>query len=454
MPDSDAATDSAHDLPDSYTAKLGPTAPEDDQPRDPDELETALREGREKWSNLSFDELITGYRRVIWPLLEATGYDPQSTIPTRTWLRDHDHGNLEYALREYHDTTPRRFCTDAIGVTESSDWEWPTDDERTKERLEYWLTTQRGRGDGVAESTAETKRKRLKTYLEVYPGDDLLAPLQDLDQRAEAFDAVSEAYDRLDRRLSTSRSKYQYHTVIEEFYGQLVTSGRAEFNPASGMMDVYNWDSDSDGSDPVALSPDQIRRLYRAAETSRERLLVVALGAWGLRPSEVAALHRDQLILEPDDASGPYIDFQERKNGPGTVAVLYGIDAVRDHLATLTDRWTDHTAGYLFPSQRSETGHVAASTIGNWFAELVERAGVVLEGSSGATPSPKHCRRYWYDQYSAAMSEVDEWLDAAASEQGSTSGEVLRQNYVPEARIREMRRGTMREQLSDAFDEG
>jgi hypothetical protein len=49
------------------------------------------------------------------------------------------------------------------------------------------------------------------------------------------------------------------------------------------------------------------------------------------------------------------------------------------------------------------------------------------------------------------MGEVDEWLQAAADEQGSSSVEVLKQSYVPEERLRELRRERMREELADAF---
>jgi hypothetical protein len=100
MPDSDAHTETAGDVPDTYARQLGPTAPDDGGERDPDELADALRAGREKWSNLSLEEILIGYRRVIWPRLDAEGNDPETTVPTQEWLREHGHRNLQYALRE------------------------------------------------------------------------------------------------------------------------------------------------------------------------------------------------------------------------------------------------------------------------------------------------------------------------------------------------------------------
>jgi hypothetical protein len=457
MADSDSEPDSAGSIPASYSSKLenlGPTASDDGQ-RDPDEVATALRAGREKWSNLGREEILAAYRRVIWPLLEADGHDPETTIPTRSWLREHGHANLEYALREYHDTTLSRFCEDVVGVDPGADgYDWPTDHEPSVERLDDWLTTQRERNRSVgSETTVRTKRNKLATFVEIYVDEhdaDLLSPVASEDSRAEAFDRLVAVYDRLDERLSTTASKHSYHQAISEFYKNLRQSGRAAFDPTAGLMDRYGWQHD-DSDSPVALAPAQIRALNHSAEGLEEQLLVIALGAWGLRRGEVAGLHRDQLVLEGEGEDGAHISFSERKNGPGTVALLYGEQAVRDRLSEVTDAWDEHTAGYLFPSHRSRTGHVSATTIAHRFSDLVQRADVRLP--DGSRPTPKHCRRFWYDRYSHVMGEVDEWLEVAAEEQGSSSVDVLKGSYVPGERLRELRRDRMREELADAFNE-
>lgn len=453
MADSESDTDLADGIPASYAKKLGPTASDDGQ-RDPDEVAEALREGREKWSNLSLEEILAAYRRVIWPLLEADGHDPETTSPSRSWLREQGHANLEYALREYHDTTLSRFCQDVVGVEpEPEQFEWPTDHEPSVERLDDWLTTQRERNRSVSsEATVRTKRNKLATFVEIYVDEhdgDLLAPLGSEDSRAEAFDRLVAVYDRLDDRLSTTASKHSYHQVVSEFYKTLRQSGRAAIDPTAGLMDRYGWQND-DSDTPVALAPAQIRALKHAADGLEEQLLVIGLGAWGLRRGEVAALHRDQLVFADEADEGAHIDFETRKNGPGTVALLYGEAVARERLQELTDEWDDHTAGYLFPSQRSRTGHVSPTTIGNRFADLVERADVELP--DGSEPTAKHCRRFWYDRYSHVMGEVDEWLEVAAEEQGSSSVDVLKGSYVPGERLRELRRERMREELADAFE--
>ncbi len=109
----------------------------------------------------------------------------------------------------------------------------------------------------------------------------------------------------------------------------------------------YGWERDD--PDNLTLSSEQVRRLYDAVETPDEELLVLALCGWGLRRNEVASLHVSQLVLEGDD---PHIHFEERKNGPGTVALIYGRETLADRIDTLGSvnrEWT----GYLFPSRQA-----------------------------------------------------------------------------------------------------
>lgn len=55
---------------------------------------------------------------------------------------------------------------------------------------------------------------------------------------------------------------------------------------------------------------------------------------------------------------------------------------------------------------------------------------------------------------STVMAQVDEWLQATAEEQGSASVKALKQNYVPEARLRELRRAQLADELTEAFEGG
>jgi integrase len=444
------------DIPRTYATKLASTDERQEAARDADELAAALHDGREKWSNLTLEQILVGYRRVIWPRLEAENRDPETTVPTRQWLSDIGHRNLEYALREYHDLTLARFCREYVGVDPTSDdWTWPVDHGDTLIALQDWETTQRDRLDGK-ETTVRTRRSRLATYCREYRDehdtDDLLVPLQDPADRPVGTDMVIAVYDRLDDQLGTAASKEKYHRAIAGFYSLLVTRGDATYNPTDGLMDdLYNWrDATNDHDDVQPLTAAQIRRMHRAATASTDQLLILALCAWGLRRSEVAALHRHQFVLDPDDAPGPYITFDERKNAAGTVAVLYGADAIRTRLAALADDWTDHTAGYLFPSTSSRTGHIDDGTVYRRFRTLADAANVRLP--DGDRPTPHNARKFWYDAYAGVMDDLDGLLDEVAGDQGSADVATLKGHYIEAGTLRELRRERMQEELAAAFE--
>jgi integrase len=176
----------------------------------------------------------------------------------------------------------------------------------------------------------------------------------------------------------------------------------------------------------------------------------VALAGWGLRASEVAALHVSQFHRDVPEDDVPFITFDSRKNGPGEVSLLYGMDVFDSRIDELAEdgEWT----GYLFPSPQGETPYVTRDTIRNWFQKLASKAGLP-ERIAGERPSPQLCRRFWYDTYTAVLEGVLEGVDEIAAEQGSSDPRVVMQNYLSDSRSRRVRREFMREQLDEAFGE-
>jgi len=174
--------------------------------------------------------------------------------------------------------------------------------------------------------------------------------------------------------------------------------GVATYNPVSNFDKEYGWERSY--PENSVLDPRRVRALYEHAGDDEDELLVLALCAWGLRPNEVVALHTSQFVLDGDD---PHIAFDERKNGPGTVALLYGRETLEDRLIDLGDR--EDWNGYLFPSTAASDGRIVADTVGNRFKSLAERAGVTVRGQ---TPTPKMGRRFWYTAYTDAVSTLVE----------------------------------------------
>ncbi|WP_089827267.1 tyrosine-type recombinase/integrase [Halogranum amylolyticum] len=400
------------------------------------------------WTFLEREEFVDTYWAVIAPAMEADGLDSTQEKLTHSWVREHDFRPLLYALREYHDTTFGDFWSDDLGLEpEETGYNWATEHERTIEALESFLTSRRER-KGLAESSIDTLRYRLNRYVSAYRNenetDDLLTPIaRESDVPAyKAVDACWAAFDRLHGDLDGGQTKRRIHLAVSNWYAHLVRRKWAAINPADGLGDEFNWSNGNGGNDAdtPCLDAEHVRALYHAATDIEEWLLVLALYAWGLRSGEVARLHTRQFVLDPNDEDVPFIVFEERKNGPGEVSLLYGRGVLEDRLAATAD--TDEWSGYLFPSPHASRRHISRWTVWNRFGQLSDRAGLP-ETIDGETPSPKMGRRFWYDAYSSSLDVVLGSLDEISAEQGSASADVVLQNYLSDARARQLRREYM-----------
>ncbi|MCH7659091.1 MAG: site-specific integrase [Euryarchaeota archaeon] len=406
-----------------------------------------------RWTLLSLDELTDAYWEVIAPTMRDDGLDPETERPTHDWLREHDFRTLVYALREHHDRTFSQFWDHDLGLEEAdSGYDWGIEHKPTIDALESFLESRRRRG-GLSESSINTLRYRLARYVRTYATandtEDLVSAIA-RDSNIPAYETVDDCwatFDRLHEDLDGGQTKRRIHRVVDNWYAHLVRRKRAGVNPAADLNEEFNWQTEN-GDNP-RLSVNHVRSLYAAAEDDCERIMILALCAWGLRSGEVAALHRSQFVLDQPNTAVPHIAFEVRKNGPGQVSLLYGRDVLEDRLATMVD--DDDWNGYLFPSPASQTGHRSRQTILNWFNDLAERANLPTE-IDGEKPVPQMGRRFWYDAYSSALDIVLEGIDEIAAEQGSSSPEVVLQNYLSDERLRTLRRDHMRERLAAAFE--
>lgn len=399
-----------------------------------------------RWSHKSLEDLRTFWNKEIEPDLRRAGVD-LSERPSYQDLLETGYGGLQDALREQHDMTLGEFL-ESVGYFEpdaDDGYPWGIDDETTVDELDSYVRTL-DRRRNLAKSTIETKRSRLATYAglyrDVHGQADLIARLGDLEYRAEEIERVLAVFDELDRDLESDGSKLRYLGDVSQFYEHLQRRGKASYNPAETIDMEYGWERDE--PDNPALSSDQVRRLYDATETPEEELLMLALCGWGLRRNEVASLHVSQLVLDGDD---PHIYFEERKNGPGTVALIYGRETLADRIDALGSA-NPEWSGYLFPSRQAASGHVVGETIQARFKRIAERADVRVRGE---TPTSKMGRRFWYTMYLDSQKQLLENLDAIAEDQGSSDASVVLKNYLSEAERRQYRREYMQEKLADTF---
>jgi len=409
------------------------------------------------WTLLDLEELIDAYWAVVAPLMETDDLDPEREKPTHSWLREHGLRPLLYALREYHDKTFAEFWREDLEAdTVESGYDWATDHDRTIEALESFLTSRRER-KGLADSSIDTLRYRLNRYVVAYceanGTDNLMTPVSRVGDipAYKAVDACWAAFDRLHADLDGGQTKRRIHLAVSNWYAHLVRRKWAVVNPADGLDDEFDWSSgNDDDTDTPCLATEHVRALYMAADDQEDRLLILALCAWGLRPNEVASLRTGQFVLDVSTDEVPYITFEERKNGPGEVSLLYGQEELEDRLATFAEH--DDWNGYLFPSPHASGGPISRWTVWNRFTQLADQADLP-DKIGGVSPSPKMGRRFWYDAYSSSLDVVLGSLDEIAAEQGSASADVVLQNYLSDSRARKLRREYMREQLAAAFEE-
>ncbi|WP_121743533.1 tyrosine-type recombinase/integrase [Natronorubrum halophilum] len=400
------------------------------------------------WSRMSLEELQMTWNTEVEPALQRGGVDLDER-PTYQEVADAGYGGIAYALREHHELTLTEFL-ETVGYVEpdsTESYEWGIDDEITIDALEAFL---RRIENKRAESTARSKRYRLATYVRLYERIHATASIvdrvRDADNQYDELRRVEAVLYELDDELESPESKLRYLSDIRQFYRHIETRHAGAFNPTENVDHGEIWEQQiPDNRDNPALSSEQVATLYTAIESPDEQLLVLGLCAWGLRRSEVASLHVSQLVLEGED---PHITFEERKNGPGTVALIYGVSELADRIDVLggDDReWN----GYLFPSRKSSSGHVTGETIQARFKRVADRADVRVRGER---PTSKTGRRYWYTTYNQAMTDLLENLDVIAGEQGSSDASVVLKNYLSEAERRKYRREFMRERLAEAFE--
>ena len=412
-----------------------------------------MSEQQHNWSRKSLDELVEYYIEDIQPEFLADSTHIDQPYPTAKWLREHGYSGIRYTLRRHHGQTFTEFIEEAIGKddlqidnggSESPQRRFDIDHEATEAAVDAYFTRREDR-ELLAESTLASRRSRFRTWVNTYrhhhDTDALLAHADEINKKADERRRAREVLDDIADDLGSDQSRLTFVADVRPVYSWLTDEGYLAFNPLDGVESEYGWERPD--ADNQSLQATDIQQLLTAAETPAEELLVTALPGWGLRPSEVAQLHVSQFALEGDD---PHIAFEERKNGPGTVAIHYGVHTVSDRIDQLADR--DSWQGYLFPSPTSSRARVHSDTITNRFKRLADRADVSVDGQLA---TPRTARRFWYSTYSSAMVDIRAEMDDIASEQGAQSGTVVWEQYLSEADRRRRRRQAMAAKLTDAF---
>ena len=410
-----------------------------------------------RYATMDRDDCEQYYWDEIAPEMQADDLDPDTETPTYAWLNSQYPGFVKHLKRSF-DWSPGDFYTEyGIPPQENADQSLFAfvDHAPTREAIEDYLHELHDRR-GRAASTVSTRRSVLRQYLLTYEQingtTDLLSPLHDPMEQSSEMDRVADTFDVLRRRdnaLTTLPSRQKYVQEVRQFYQHRFVYKDAQYDPTFKLERRFGWDSSPEWDNP-SIDREQVRALFRTAETPEDRFIIVGVCGWGLRPNEVAALHMRQLPDSLDPSDDPYIEFGdgERKNGPGTVTMLAGLDVLRDRIDNLADdeEWT----GYLLPSPTAEAGHVTTQTVQRRFTALAQAADVTVEGQ---TPTPKYGRRFWYTIYVRAVQRIAKRVKKVAEEQGSADEQVVLENYLSEDELRRLRREEMRDDLEALFED-
>lgn len=116
--------------------------------------------------------------------------DPVHDRSPYSWLPANGYSGMNYALREHHEITVKEFFINVIYHTDDQDsegYDWGIDDKETIDRLDNYLRAAGSKRQGLSDSTINSRRSRLATYVQAY---------NDLHGSATIVDAVVEIEDQ------------------------------------------------------------------------------------------------------------------------------------------------------------------------------------------------------------------------------------------------------------------
>lgn len=367
--------------------------------------------------------------------------------PTVRWLEDNGYTHLRWILSKKHDMGVPEFFILLTSAGQSQGYEWHINDVATIERAKAYLDDQ-AECRNWKQSTKRTNRSRLnevlRRFADEYGDDAVLALANDPTIETEVYSAFKEVVKSLRAELTSHDSAHSYLRAAHRFFEWLDRAGRIKYDPMEDIEDDFRWNWSSEAT---PLSGQQVRRLWITAETDEERMLVIGYCIWGVRTQELPRIHVDQLDFNPDD---PEVVFGERdrKNGQGTVSLMFGLDS----LASLLDKRSHQPNwdGYLYPSGKQSRSFLCGKQMRIRFKDLCEKAGITI---GDKTPTPKHGRSFYYNILNDAETDLLETAAEIAKEQGASDPSSVRDYYLTPERRRRYRRVFFRHRIQQILPE-
>ncbi|XGI83061.1 tyrosine-type recombinase/integrase [Halorutilales archaeon Cl-col2-1] len=372
---------------------------------------------------------------------------PELELPSHKWINENGYSAIHRAARREYGMSTHEMLVEHYGFRDDDnlDYDWPGNHSETQRKLDNYIDDVVNH-QKLAETTRESRRSRLSTildYVHKITGDGDLMCLARGSERS-GFAILERVFEVIDDYYQSGQSKINYATDLREFYEYCARRGEIDYNPADGLLDEFGWERETD-SKTEALSADQIRRMWYEADSLREQALLALMGGAGARPSDIIRIDVPQDI---DIDNNPSIEYRERKNGPGEVAIMGGKKAIEYYINQLRNE--DNWNGKVFPSD-TQSGSRTDQTLRHWVKDIANRANVSLSDES--TPTPKNLRRFWYTFYHSANAELHRTLEIVAEDQASSSIDVIENSYLDDDKKKDFIRQYARDKFTSAFPE-
>ncbi|WP_134672276.1 hypothetical protein [Halorussus marinus] len=370
---------------------------------------------------------------------------PPDVKPTHSWLVDHGFSGIRnYAERE--GKTVDEVLLEECGFESRGRKPLPGSHAETNELVRDFLEKEeevfsRLDNPDSMSNTWTYMRKLQEVCRDALGSSNLLRPARA--PKGKNVRLTLKIFQELNRQYPSEGSRSNLAYALIAFYDYWKMMGEVDSNPAKQLLPRMGWEYNRE-SPELKLTPAQVRECWEVTETLEEKILVLSLAGSGLRTKGPLIINaQEDIILDETD---PRICLDDdRKNGPGVVPIMAGVDYFDLYIEELAED------GYemLFPSDQSEDGTRSTTWVRNQIENIVDRADVQLP--DGSKPTPKNFRQFWYNEFYDAQEAYLAKVEFVADAQASASPDIVDKHYLTEHRKRDHFRKFAHEHFATAF---
>lgn len=304
-----------------------------------------------------------------------TGPHLFSDAPTAWWLRQNGYGHIAWAIRKMDPWTVEsfyRFFTSLERskpnvISESQDATLPLIETHLAGMAQSsrWPAAWKGapsfqpdEGTGLMRRAHQAQIYQvIRRLIDEYEVTDIVTELTDTTTEEAVRAAVSRVADALNENMDAVLAD-TYLQTADRFFTFLLQSGITAYNPVK--QETGDWMNDS-----PAMGVRAVQGLWEAAETPRDKVLVLGLCFWGFTLQELCTLRDDDIDVEVGRTDALFT------RADGEVIVLpRGARPLAALRRESVERW--NREGWLFPVDKGS--HASAQQLRQQFEQLRDRA--------------------------------------------------------------------------------